>query len=161
MNLYCKKHLWSVRLLALGLSLVLIFTVASCGRNNAPIPSGTVIQRDCAYFETKQIVPEYQTVGTCNYGLIDVCSKGDETVMLLNYRNAQDYEKGTVTDIVAVFLDAEGNQTKAFSLLPGQLDFSASAIAFMEDGRLAVLGLSISKGYMIRIISPTPKNADC
>lgn len=155
MNLYCKKHLWSVRLLALGLSLVLIFTVASCGRNNAPNPSGTVIQRDCAYFETKQIVPEYQTVGTCNYGLIDVCSKGDETVMLLNYRNAQDYEKGTVTDIVAVFLDAEGNQTKAFSLLPGQLDFSASAIAFMEDGRLAVLGLSISKGYMIRIISPS------
>lgn len=155
MNIHCKKQLWSVRLLALGLSLFLVLTATSCERSNASDPSGSTIQRDCAYFETKQIVPEYQVAGACNYVLKDVCSKDNETVMLLNYLNSQDYEKGTITDSVAVFLDSEGNQTRAVSLLTEQQDFYGSAIAFMEDGRLAVLGLSTSKGYMIRIISPS------
>lgn len=135
---------------------IILLGIASCSANADP-KDGEIVERDSAYFEVKAVVPQYQPDGAYYYECIDVAKKGDETAILLNYINEQNYTTG---ESVVLFLDEEGEQIYTFPFQNENGEFSFSSATYMKDGRLAVLGFDSSLGEHICILSASRDEAE-
>lgn len=141
-------------------ALIILLSIISSGvgcSEIAPIGKTNYILRDCAYFQTRPITLTYEHSGDAYSICNDICSKGDETALLLNYMNAED---GSVRDTIIVFLDAEGEQISSLSLTKHFQNFLAIAISYTSDGRLAVMGIDTTRGYILRLLSSTREGTD-
>lgn len=136
-------------------ALIVLLSIISSGIGCSkikPMEKTNFILRDCAYFQTSPITLTYEHSGDAYSICKDICSKSDETAMLINYMNVKD---GTVQDTAVIFLGIEGEQISSLSLTKNFRDFLAVAISYTSDGRLAVMGIDATQGYMIRLLSST------
>ncbi len=137
------------KLIALGLTLVLVST-SSCSNHKEKVSRDWVVQRDCAYFETKTLdISSYANDGSI-YTLVDTCSKDGQIALILSYIDPMTFiTKG----FEAVFLDSEGNETGRLSLTSKISDLSVIAAKYDLDGKLAVLGKTTDNGVEILLLS--------
>lgn len=141
---------WIVAVLLFG---GILLTTASCNTSKRALTAvDAMVQRDCDYFETKQIVLEYNHSKNAVYSCSGAASGGGLIAIVLNY---WDIDTGEMTDCAAIIMTSEGEQVQALSLRSSTADFAGKACVYLEDGRFAILGYSPEAGNMILILSTT------
>lgn len=139
----------SIRIFALALALLLI-PVSSCSDQPEKKAREWLVERDCAYFETKSLEIASSLGEKSIYTLGDVCSKEDQIAMLLVYSDIDTYEEKGAEIIL---LDPEGNVTDKFLFEEVAPGYSVMAMTYDLTGRLVVLGKTIEGDLKILAFS--------
>lgn len=139
------------------IALVLAITFAcgllttSCTKKTVEDKRGWATPRDSAYFETKELNLALPVADpSVIFRLKDSCATDEQIALLVDYL---DVKTQAVTDTAVVLLDSEGQETSRFTPGKEMNGFQATAISFIAEKQIAVLGVTETGASEILIFS--------
>ncbi len=141
-----------------SLGLILVLTGSLLLASSCSTAVGTkkeaqawAVQRESAYFETKMLNIDSSTADQgLIYRLTDSCASEDQIALLLTYCKANSTDR--VEDVV-VLMDSEGAELSRISLAQAVQGFKPTAMEYMADQSLAVLGTTEAGASEILLFS--------